>query len=188
MLAATFAILFAHPLFSVLGPRYRDLVNLGLLAFPIAALQVLNWFVGTMFTAIGRPYGSVIVLAGRILVFCVGFWLLWAPYHLWGAIAAWGIAEVAYQGLGLIVLLRIMPFQFSFIPTYIAFLAIVGLAALSAAYLAGQNPLISVVVWLALVGGFFLAARYSWSEIRRLTLMVLPSKITQIVSTRSSSP
>jgi O-antigen/teichoic acid export membrane protein len=183
MLAATFAILFAHPLFAVLGPRYTDLVNLGLLAFPIAALQVLNWFVGTMFTAIGRPYGSVIVQAGRTVVFCVAFWLLWAPYHLWGAIVAWGIAEVTYQGLGLLVLLRRMPFPFSFVPTYIAFLSIVGLAALSASYLAWRNLLISAVAWLALVGGFFLVARYSWSEIRRLTLMVLPSKITQIVST-----
>jgi hypothetical protein len=183
MLAATFAILFAHPLFAVLGPRYRDLVNLGLLAFPIAALQVLNWFVGIMFQAIGRPYRGVIVLAGRMVVFCVAFGLLWAPYRLWGAIVAWGIAEVAYQGLGLLVLLGRMPFPFSFVPTYIAFLSIVGLAALSAAYLAGQNLLISAVVWLTLVGGFFLVARYSWSEIRRLTLMVLPSKITQIVST-----
>jgi cell division protein FtsW (lipid II flippase) len=108
---------------------------------------------------------------------------LWAPYHLWGAIVAWGIAEVVYQGLGLLVLLRRMPFPFSFIPTYIAFLSVIGLAALSAAYLARQNLLISAVVWLALVGGFFIAAGYSWSEIRRLTLMVLPAKITQIVFT-----
>jgi O-antigen/teichoic acid export membrane protein len=181
MLAATFAILFAHPLFAVLGPHYRDLVNLGLLAFPIAALQVLNWFVGIMFTAIGRPFGSVIVQAGRMVVFCVTFWLLWAPYHLWGAIVAWGIAEVAYQGLGLLVLLRRMPFPFSFVPTYIAFLSIVGLAALFAAYLDGQNLLISAVVWLALVGGFFLVARYSWREIRRLTLMVMPSRVSAVV-------
>jgi O-antigen/teichoic acid export membrane protein len=183
MLAATFAILFAHPLFAVLGPRYRDLVNLGLVAFPIAALQVLNWFVGAMFTAIGQPCGNIIALAGRMVVFCVAFWLLWAPYHLWGAVVAWGIAEVANQGLALFVLLRRMPFPFSFVPTYIAFLSIVGLAALSAAYLAWQNLLISAVVWLALVGGFFLVARYSWSEIRALTLMVLPSKITQMVFT-----
>jgi O-antigen/teichoic acid export membrane protein len=182
MLAATFAILFAHPVFAVLGPHYRDLVNLGLLAFPIAALQVLNWFLGTMFTAIGQPYGSVIAMTGRMVAFCVAFWLLWTPYRLWGAIVAWGIAEVAYQGLGLLVLVRRMPFPFSFVRTYIAFLSIVCLAALSAAYLAMQNLLISAVVWLALVGGFFLLARYSWSEIRRLTLMVLPSRITQIVS------
>lgn len=182
MLAATFAILFAHPVFAVLGPHYRDLVNLGLLAFPIAALQVLNWFVGTMFTAIGRPYGSVIALAGRMAVFCAAFWLLWAPYHLWGAIVAWGLAEMTYQILGLLVLMRRMPFSFSFVPTYIAFLAVVGLAALCAAYETGNNLLISAVVWLALVGGFFLAARYSWSEIRRLSLMVLPSRVSAAIS------
>jgi O-antigen/teichoic acid export membrane protein len=181
MLAAAFAILFAHPLFAVLGPRYRELVNLGFLAFPIAALQVLNWFVGTMFTAIGRPYGSVVALAGRMVVFCLAFWLLWAPYHLWGAIVAWGIAEVAYQSLGLLFLLRSMPFSFSFVPTYIAFLSFVGLAALSGAYLAGKNLFISAVVWLALAGGFFLVARYSWSEICRLALMVLPSRVSAAI-------
>ncbi len=182
MLAATFAIMFAHPVFAVLGPRYRDLVNLGLLAFPIAALQVLNWFVGTMFTAIGRPYGGVIALSGRMVVFCAAFWLLWAPYRLWGAIVAWGFAEVAYQVLGLLVLVRKMPFSFSFVPTYVPFLSVIGLSALSAAYLSSQNLLICAVVWLALVGGFFLVARYSWSEIRRLALLVLPSRITQAVS------
>jgi O-antigen/teichoic acid export membrane protein len=181
MLAATFAILFAHPLFAVLGPRYRDLVNLGLLAFPIAALQVLNWFVGTMFTAIGQPYRSVIVQAGRMVVFCVAFWLLWAPYHLWGAIAAWGIAELFNQGLGLFLLLRRMPFQFSFANTYFAFLLIIGLSVLCARYSGNANLIISSIIWLALVGGFFLVARYSWSEIRGLSLMLVPSRVSAVV-------
>jgi O-antigen/teichoic acid export membrane protein len=183
MLAATFAILFAHPLFAMLGPRYNDLVNLGLLAFPIAALQVLNWFVGIMFTAIGQPYGNVITQAGRMVVFCVVFWLLWSPYHLWGAIGAWGIAEMSNQMIGLFLLLRRMPFRFSFVHTYLAFLSIVGLSAVFARYSENKGLLISGVIWLALVGAFLLAARYSWSEIRRLTLMVLPSRISAAIST-----
>jgi O-antigen/teichoic acid export membrane protein len=181
MLAATFAILFARPLFAVLGPRYLDLVSLGLLAFPIAALQVLNWFVGTMFTAIGQPYGDVIAKAGRMVVFCVAFWLLWSRYRLWGAIAAWGIAEVGYQGFGLFVLLRRMPFRFSFVSTYIAFLSTVGLAAAFAGYLGNRHLLISAVAWLALLGGFFLAARYSAREIRELAHLVLPASISAAI-------
>jgi O-antigen/teichoic acid export membrane protein len=182
MLAATFALLFAHPLFGMLGPRYVDLVNLGLLAFPIAALQVLNWFVGIMFTAIGQPYGNVIAQAARMVVFCVAFWLLWAPYRLWGAILAWGIAELSNQVLGLFLLLRRMPFRFSFVPAYLAFLLVVGLSALFARYSANSGLLISGMIWLALVAGFFLAARYTWSEIRRLTRMVLPSRVSAEVS------
>jgi len=182
MLAATFAIVFAHRLFGVLGPRYLDLANLSLLAFPIAALQVLNWFVGIMFTAIGEPYGCVIAQAGRMVVFCVAFWLLWAPYHLWGAIVAWGIAELSNQGLGLFLLLRRMPFRFLFVRTYLAFLLIVGLSAVFARYSGNANLLVSGVIWLALVEGFFLAARYSWSEIRRLTLMALPSQFSASIS------
>jgi O-antigen/teichoic acid export membrane protein len=182
LLAATFAILFAHPLFAVLGPRYSDLVNLGLLAFPIAALQVLNWFVGTMFTAIGQPYGNVIVQAGRMVVFCVAFWLLWVPYHLWGAIVAWGTAELSNQVIGLFLLLRRMPFRFSFVRIYLAFLLIVGLSAVFARYSGNGSQLISGVIWLALVEGFLLAARYSWSEIRRLTLMVLPARFSAVIS------
>jgi hypothetical protein len=182
MLAATFAILFAHPLFAVLGPRYRDLVNLGLLAFPIAALQVLNWFVGIMFTAIGQPYGNVIAQTSRMVVFCVVFWFLWSPYRLWGAIVAWGIAELSNQVIGLFLLLRRMPFRFSFVPTYLAFLLVVILSAVFARYSENKGLLISGVTWLALVGGFFLTARYSWSEIRRLTLMVLPSRFSAAIS------
>lgn len=181
MLAATFALLFAHPLFAMLGPRYLDLVNLSLLAFPIASLQVLNWFVGIMFTAIGQPYGNVIALAVRMAVFCVAFWLLWAPHHLWGAIVAWGIAELSNQVLALFLLLRRIPFRFSFVPTYLAFLATVAFAAVFARYFGSQGPLVSVVVWLVIVGGFFLAARYSWNEIRTLTLLLLPSRVSSAV-------
>jgi O-antigen/teichoic acid export membrane protein len=182
MLAATFAMVFVHPLFAVLGPRYSDLVRLGLLAFPIAALQVLNWFIGIMFTAIGQPYGSVITQTSRMVVFCVAFWLLWSPFHLWGAILAWGIAELFIQGLGLFLLLRRMPFRFAFVHTYLAFLSIVGLSAVCARYSRNESLLISGISWLALVGGFFLVARYSWSEIRRLTLMVLPSRFSAAIS------
>jgi O-antigen/teichoic acid export membrane protein len=181
MVAATFAILLAHPLFAVLGPRYRDLVDLGLLAFPIAALQVLNWFVGIMFTAIGQPYGSVIAQTIRMVVFCVGFWFLWSPYHLWGAIVAWGIAELSNLVVGGFLLLRRMPFRFSFVPSSLAFLLIVGLSAVFARYSGNQGLLISGIVWLSLIGAFFLTARYSWSEIRRLTLMVLPSRVSAVV-------
>ncbi|HXM97468.1 MAG TPA: hypothetical protein VN982_03240 [Candidatus Dormibacteraeota bacterium] len=181
MLAATFAILFAHPLFAMLGPRYLDLVNLGLLAFPIAALQVLNWYVGTMLTAIGQSYGGVIAQSGRMIVFCTSFWLLWAPFHLWGAIVASGLAELTYQGLGLFLLLRRLPFRFSFVPTYFAFSLIVALSAVFARYSSNKGLVISAIIWLALVGGFFLVARYSWSEIRRLTLMVLPSRVSAAV-------
>jgi O-antigen/teichoic acid export membrane protein len=177
MLAATFAILFARPLFALLGPRYMDLVSLGVIAFPVAALQLLNWFVGTMFTAIGQPYGDVIAKGGRMVAFCVAFWLFWRPYHLWGAILAWGIAELIYQGLGLLILLARMPFHFSFVGTYSAYLAVVGLAAIIAKYMTEQNPIFSLAVWIALVGGFFLVARYSWSEIRRLGLLVVPSRL-----------
>jgi len=182
MLAATFAMLFVHPLFAVLGPRYSDLVHLSLLAFPIAALQVLNWFVGTMFTAIGQPYGNVIAQTSRMVVFCVAFWLLWSPYRLWGAILAWGIAELSNQLIGISLLLRRMPFRFSFVHTYLAFLLVVGLSAVFARYSGNESLLISGVIWLALVEGFFLAARYSWSEIRRLTLMVLPSRFSGAIS------
>ncbi|HXW54779.1 MAG TPA: hypothetical protein VEJ67_03450 [Candidatus Cybelea sp.] len=181
MVAATFAILLAHPLFAVLGPRYRDLVGLGLLAFPIAAVQVLNWFVGVMFTAIGQPYGSVKAQTTRMVVFCLGFWFLWAPYHLWGAIVAWGIAELSHLVVGVFLLLRRVPFHFSFLPSSLAFLFIVGLSAAFARYSGNQSVLVSCIVWLSLVGAFFLTARYSWSEIRRLTLMVLPSRVSAVV-------
>jgi O-antigen/teichoic acid export membrane protein len=181
MLAASFTLLFARPVFSVLGPRYADLVNLALLAVPIAALQVLNWFVGTMFTAIGRPYGNVIAQTGRMVVFCAAFWMLWPPYHLWGAIMAWGLAELFDQIIGLFLLLRRMPFQFSFVPTYLAFLSIVILSGVFARYAAYRGLLFSGVIWLALVGAFFLLAGYSWGEIRRLALLVLPSRVSAVV-------
>lgn len=176
LIAATFAILFVHPLFKILGPRYIDLVSLGLIAFPIATLQVLNWFVGTMFTAIGMPHRDAMVKAVRTVIFCAAFWSFWPQFHLQGAIWAWGIGEISYQLLGIYFLLRKMPFKFSFIPTYAAYLAAVCLSAVSSELLGDHRPVATLLTWVALVGGFFLGAGYTWSEIRRLLRLVLPSR------------
>lgn len=176
LIAATLAILFVHPLFKILGSRYMDLVGLGLLAFPIATLQVLNWFVGTMFTAIGLPHRDAIVKAVRTVIFCLAFWSFWPRFHLQGAIWAWGIAEVSYQVLGICFLLRKMPFRFSFVPTYAAYLAVVCLSAVSAKLLGEHRLVATLLTWVALVGGFFLGAGYTWREIRGLARLVLPSR------------
>ena len=183
MLAATFGALFVHLVFKLLGPRYMDLVGLGILAFSIAALQVLNWFVGNMFIAIGYPHRDAFVKACRTVIFCAAFWSLWGPFHLLGAVLAWGIGELSYQTIGLYVLLSKMPFKFSFFSTYVPYLVIVCLSSLASGYLGGQHPAVSLAVWLVLVGGFFLGARYSWSEIRQLSLMVLPTQISKFLTT-----
>ncbi|MGH7745741.1 MAG: lipopolysaccharide biosynthesis protein, partial [Candidatus Dormibacteria bacterium] len=183
MIAATFGALFVHFVFELLGPRYMDLVELGILAFSIAALQVLNWFVGNMFIAIGYPHRDAVVKACRTVIFCVAFWSLWGPFHLLGAILAWGMAEVSYQIIGIYALLSKMPFQFSFYSTYVPYLVVVCLASLASRFLGAQHPAVSLAVWLVLVGGFFLGARYSWREIRQLGFMVLPGQLSKFLAT-----
>jgi O-antigen/teichoic acid export membrane protein len=134
-----------------------------------------------MFTAIGRPYRSAIAQSVRMVVFCVAFWLLWAPYHLWGAIVAWGIAELSDQVIGLFLLVRRMPFRFSFVSTYLSFLLIIGISAVLARSPHNKGLLVPGGVWLVLVAGFFLIAGYSWDEIRRLILMVLPQRVASVL-------
>ncbi|MHB8412004.1 MAG: lipopolysaccharide biosynthesis protein [Candidatus Acidiferrales bacterium] len=177
LVAAAFAMLFVYPLFRILGSRYTDLVSLALVAFPVATLQVLNWFIGTMFTAIGLPHRDATVKAVRTVIFCAAFWSLWSSFHLRGAIWAWGIAEISYQLLGIYFLLRKMPFKFSFVTTYAAYLAAVCLAAVASTLLGSHRPIGSALTWAALVGGFFLGARYTWAEIRGLARLVLPSRL-----------
>ncbi len=181
MLAATFATLFARFVFSILGSKYANLAGLGLVAFPVAAVQVLNWFAGTMLTAIGEPHRATAGKATRCIVFCIAFWPLWHRYNLLGAVLAWGIGETVDQIVLLIMLLRKTPFRFSWIPTYGAFLASVCLSAAAAVSLGGSRPLASAGIWIGLIAFFFLVARYSLREIRELAHLVLPSFVSAAI-------
>ncbi len=188
MLAATFATLFVRFVFSILGSKYVDLVGLGLVAFPVAAVQVLNWFAGTMLTAIGEPHRTAVAKAMRCIVFCIAFWPLWHRYNLLGAILAWGIGETIEQAVLLHLLLRKIPFRFSWAPTYIAFLASVSFSAVAAAFLWNRRPLASAGIWIGLIAFYFLVARYSLSEIRELAHLVLPPSVSATILSPPGSP
>jgi O-antigen/teichoic acid export membrane protein len=182
-IGTVFAVLFLHPLFALLGSRYLDLASLGLIAFPVAGLQALNNFLSTICTAIGIPHWDAGARAVRLVVFASSFWILWNHFHLLGAICAWGIGEALSQLIVLFVLLRKVPFQFAFFRTYWALLAAIGTSVVLAKFLGVHGVVVSLLAGLAVVAGFFLGAGYNWGEIRKISHLVLPSKITQIAFT-----
>lgn len=182
VVAATFATLFAHPIFGLFGPKYSSLAALGLIAFPVAAIQVMNWFAGTMFTAVGDPHLPLAAKSVRCVVYCAAFFPLWHRYHLLGAILAWAAGEISDQIILLILLWRKTPFRFSCMHAYSVFLGCVCVAALAAAAIGPNRLAISSGVWIALIAAFFVAARYSVREIRELAHLVLPSRVSALLN------
>lgn len=182
VVAATFATLFAHPVFGLFGSKYADLVGLGLLAFPFAGIQVMNWFCGTLFTAIGRPHLTIAAKLIRCVVFCTAFFPLWDRYGLLGAVLAWAAGETSDQIVLLGLLIRKMPFRFSAKRVYAAFLGCLCLAAFAARVLGGHRPLTSLGIWILLMAVFFLVGQYSVREMREIAHMVLPSRVSALIS------
>jgi O-antigen/teichoic acid export membrane protein len=174
--AACFMMLFAHPLIRLLGPRYQNLVDLLLLAIPFGAVQIMNWFTGTVLSAIGQPHSDAVAKAVQTVVFCVSFWTLWGGFHLLGAVLAWGLAEVSYQCLGLYLLIRKRPFDFALWPSYGPFLVVISLAALLAKLIGGYGLIFSLGIGALLVSSFLLSARYTWDEIYKLARLVMPAR------------
>lgn len=181
VIAATFATLFAHPVFGLFGSKYANLVELGLLAFPFAGIQVMNWFCGTLFTAIGQPHLTIAAKVIRCVVFCATFFPLWNRYGLLGAVLAWAAGETSDQIVLLFLLMRRMPYHFSVKRIYAAFLGCLCLSALAAVIVGGHRPFASFAIWILLIAGFFLVAQYSVREIRELAHMVLPARIFALI-------
>jgi O-antigen/teichoic acid export membrane protein len=171
--AACLVLFFADPLIHTLGGRYQSLAELALIAVPFAAVQVLNWFVGTMLSAIGQPHRDAMAKAFRTAVFCVSFWLLWAHFNLLGAVCSWALSEVSYQALSLYLLLHKMPFKFALSSTYGPFLIVVFSAAFAARLIGGHALVLSSAAWLASILCFGLMAKFTLREARALIRIVL---------------
>ena len=173
--AGLFLLCFADAFVGLLGPRYADLRSLLPVALPVAIVQVLNYFVGTIFSAAGIPEKDAIGKAVRTVVYCCAFWMLWERFQLAGAIWAWAVAEVIYQVLAIILLFGHGLFRFTFWPTYRAVLAI-HLMAAALAVLVGPFPVwLGLCGWLAGMTGFLIFGKYTTQELIHLARLVMPT-------------
>ena len=171
--AACLVLFFAHPLVRLLGGRYQSLVGLTLIAVPFVAVQVVNWFIGTLLSAIGQPHQDAVAKTLRTAVFCTSFWILWTRFNLLGAVCAWALGEVCYQGVGLCLLLRKIPFKLSLLKTYVPFLIVTFSAALGARLFGNHGLILSSAGWLASILCFGLMAKFTLREAGALIRLVV---------------
>lgn len=173
---ALLVLVFARPLLALMGREYLPLLPLVELTAPIAALQALSGFAGTVLGASGRPQRDIVPKVLRTVVFIPLFWLLWARYQLSGAVAAWMIAE-ALQHFVLLALLRYRPlFYFAMLPAYSAFLGVLGLASFGAYVMGSVSLLPGMAAWGFALLLFFFLSRYTVSELQGLARLYLPGR------------
>jgi O-antigen/teichoic acid export membrane protein len=167
-------LVFARPLLALMGGEYLGLALLAQLTAPIAALQSLSMFAGTVLGATGRSARPILAKTLRTLVFVPLFWFLWDRYQLLGAVLAWAVAETL-QHFVLLSLLRYRPlFYFSMLRGYVAFLAVLGLASAGVLLRRDVSLLPGTAACLAALLLFFFLSRYTAGELKALARLYLP--------------
>lgn len=173
VLGLSFAILaFVHPVLAIMGSEYFELAALVQIASLIAAIQSLNLFSNTIFTATDRVQHDVAARLVRTITFAGSFWPLWVRMQLSGAVISWGIGEVAYQIVSLFLLKRNPRVKLRLLRSYTGFMTALALAVLPARCGLMAEYATGVLLLSLVLFAFLLVARYSTSEIRALAYLI----------------
>jgi O-antigen/teichoic acid export membrane protein len=172
--AACLEMGFAGPIVGLFGASYTELTGLILILAPFAAVQALSGYFGAILVVTGLAHYEAAGKALRIALFVLLFHPLWARYELFGAILAWGIAEVCYHCVTLYLLNRKARHAFTITSTYVAFIAVLGFSSAVTALSQGAPTIVSVAVWLGSLMLFVRLAKYTRSEVRTLFKLVAP--------------
>lgn len=171
-----FVLFFAKPLVVILGRNYLDLVPLVRFAAAISAVQVLNGFTGTLLNACALPHYETAMKVGRTVLYIGAFPLLWKIFGLGGVVLIWGICELAYQGVSIVVIKRSLPFHFDFGANYFAFWIVMPTAVLTGLYHGPYQLALHGTLWGVLVAAFLFIGRYTIRELIQLSRILAPAR------------
>lgn len=165
--------LLVRPVLAIMGPHYLQFAGLVQISCLGAAIQSLNGYNNTIFTATDRVRHGVIATVVRCIAFAGSFWPLWLHYQLAGAVISWIISESAYHGASLYLLHRHAVIRIPMARTYfgcvcsLPIAVVLGRQALQGHYLIG-----GALVCLALFV-FLTAGGYTAGEIRSLARLMI---------------
>jgi O-antigen/teichoic acid export membrane protein len=176
--ATVFESVLAGPLMQVFGRDYSDLTSPLVLVAPAGGLYALSGFFGTILVVRGLARYEAGTRALRILVFVAIFQGLWDRYGIFGAAAAWAIAEFVYHVVVLNLACFGSGYRFPVFRTYVWFFLGVSVCPLlgNAVFAAPVIPRLAGAV--AVLVGFAWLAGYSKSEIRHIarSIVKLPQR------------
>jgi O-antigen/teichoic acid export membrane protein len=165
--------LFVRPVLAIMGPHYLQFGGLVQLACLGAAIQSLNGYNNTIFTATDRVRHGVIATVARCIAFAGSFWPLWTHLQLAGAVISWIIGESAYHGASLYLLHRHAVIKVPMARTYVGCICSLPIGVLLGHQaLQGQYLLGGALVCLALFV-FFKAGGYTAGEIRSFARLMI---------------
>jgi O-antigen/teichoic acid export membrane protein len=167
-------MLFAGALTMLLGPKYATLQLPVILMVLLVGLSAPGNAGGLLLSAVGKQQSAVWVTLGQVTVYVGAFFILWPKLHLLGAILSFGLTQLIFYCLLLVVAKRIVHIKFSFGREYAAFALV---ALLSATLAAGANlGLITASLgWVAAIGSFLLLSGYTVQECNALTRCFIPN-------------
>lgn len=176
---SAFLSLFGETVVALYGRReYHAIIAFLPFAAPVAIFEGLNAFASSMLAAVGRSGWQAVILIFRTITIAILFPMLWNRYGLAGAVASWCAGIIVNQVLAMVVLRRVMPFEWSMLRPYTAVVT-VSLALTVLVVRAAPGLGLASLLWVAGMGGYLVMAGYTREEILRLTALLIPARKAQ---------
>jgi O-antigen/teichoic acid export membrane protein len=168
-------VLFVGPISKLLGPEYVSRQPLLVLAVLLVVLACPGWVGSSLLASVGKQHRSIWVGLGQVALSLGLFLVLWPTWRLTGALLAWGLALLASHCTLLLVARHSVPLDFSALPDFFKFAAVVAACAAASAGMP-LSPLAAAALWLLGVATFLAWARYPLAECLGLLSRLVPSR------------
>jgi len=176
--------LFVRPVLAIMGPDYLQFAGLLQVACFGVAVQSLNSYNSTVFTATDRVRHGIIATAVRCIAFAGSFWPLWLHFQLTGAVISWVIGESVYHGASLYLLGRHPVIRISMARTYFGCICTLPVAVVLGHQALRGQYLLGVAVLCLACSVFFIAGGYTAHELRNLArLIIFPERLPRLSET-----
>ncbi len=168
-------VLFVGPISKLLGPEYVARQPLLVLAVLLVVLACPGWVGSSLLASVGKQHRSIWVGLGQVALSLGLFLLLWPTWRLTGALVAWGVALLVSHCTLLLVARRSVPLDFSALPDFFKFAAVIAACAAASAGMP-LSPVAAAALWFVGVGTFLVWARYSPAECLGLVARLVPTR------------
>lgn len=168
-------VLFVGPISKLLGPEYVSRQPLLVLAVLLVVLACPGWVGSSLLASVGEQHRSIWVGLGQVALSLGLFLALWPTWRLTGALLAWGLALLASHCTLLLVARRNVPLDFSALPDYFKFAAVIAACAAASAGMP-LSPVTAAALWILGVATFLVWARYPPAECLGLLARLVPTR------------
>jgi O-antigen/teichoic acid export membrane protein len=168
-------IALAVPATSLMGAKYLTLQPMVIVAAAFIGISTPGYFGGALLASVGKQQRSIAASALRLVLFVPLFAVLWAHFHLFGGVVAFGLSVITANATCMAIARRTAPFYPSISSLWLKSAGALVATAGAALFWMPLGMLPAILVWLCGMTLFLWLGHYSVSECQELLRTFVPA-------------